>query len=95
MATTEKAAYHAQNLRNASSWKGLRENSWPLVDLELRQQSWSGICLTGPDAEASIGNVKDEGGVDFGVEEGLVRVHYVDSARHGIAPLVAFVSRQG
>ena len=47
------------------------------------------------DAEASIGNVKDEGGVGFGVEEGLVRVHYVDSARYGTAPLVAFVSRQG
>ena len=89
----KRAAYHAQNLRNASSLKGLRVGYRPRGPKSCDKKNRSGVCLTGPIRSHVVDDVKGEDGVGFRVEEKVVRVHCVDFARHEIAPLVAFVSR--
>ena len=95
MATSERAAYHAQNLRNASSLKGLRRVNW--------FSGWGLECGDDKSRPSMPGrlvrsrflvSVRGEACVGFRVEERVVRVHSVDFARREISPLVAFVSRQ-
>ncbi len=91
----KRAAYHAQNLRNASSLKRLRVGYRPRRLRSYNKQSRSGFYLAGQRRSVFIRDLKDAGDVGFRFAERLARAHYVGFASYENAPLVAFVSRWG
>lgn len=95
MATSEKSglscAKSTQCVKLEGITHGLQTTEAPKSG---DKKSRSGVCLTGPIRSFPLDDFKGEDGVGFGVEEKVVRVHCVGFARHEIAPLVAFVSRQ-
>ena len=91
----KRAAYHAQNLHNASSLKRLRMVHRPRWRREALLQEPVRRLPNRLDSVASGANVKDEDGVGFPVEETKAQDHCVGFAGHEIAQPVAFVSRPG